>query len=80
MSTPQISGMTCLLMQLNPGWTPAQARQWWHNQGSIKGLMFQGDTDENNASTFFSNTRSLYNGVNRIAYFPFAGHRALRQD
>lgn len=80
MSTPQISGMTCLLLQLNPGWTPAQARQWWHNQGSIKGLMFQGETDESNAATFFSNTRSLYNGVNRIAYFPFAGHRALRQD
>lgn len=76
MSTPQIAGMSCLLLQLNPGWTPAQLRKWWHDN-SIKDLMHQGSTDENTPSTFFADTRSLQNGVNRIAYFPFAAHRAM---
>ena len=41
--------------------------------------MWQGSTDESNPSTFFSNNRSLMNGSNRIAYFPYAGHRAFRR-
>jgi len=76
MSTPQVAGMSCLLLQLNPGWTPAQLRKWWHDN-SIKDLMHQGSTDEGTPSTFFSNPRSLMNGTNRIAYFPFAANRAL---
>ena len=76
MSTPQVAGMSCLLLQLNPGWTPAQLRKWWHDN-SVKDLLFQGSTDENTPSTFFSNSRSLQNGYNRIAYFPFAANRAL---
>ena len=79
MATPQISGMSTLMLQLNPGWTPAQLRKWWQDN-AIKDLMFQGSTDENTPSTFFSNTRSLCNGTNRIAYFPYAVHRALQSS
>ena len=60
----------------NPGWTSAQVREWWH-KNSLKDLMWQGSTDESNPSTFFSNNRSLMNGSNRIAYFPYAGHLHL---
>lgn len=76
MATPQVAGMSCLLLQLNPGWTPAQLRKWWQDN-AVKDLLFQGSTDENTPSTFFSNNRSLMNGPNRIAYFPFAAHRAM---
>jgi len=76
MSTPQVAGMSCLLLQLNPGWTPTQLRKWWHDN-SIKDLLWQGSVDENTPSTFFANDRSLMNGTNRIAYFPYAVNRAL---
>jgi len=76
MSTPQIAGMSCLLLQLNPGWTPAQLREWWHTN-SIKDLLYQGPTDETNAATFFANDVSLQNSENRIAYFPYSAHVAM---
>ena len=76
MATPQISGMSCLILQLNPGWTPAQLRKWWQDN-AVTGLLFQGSTDENTPTTFFSDDQSLQNGPNRIAYFPFAANRAL---
>ena len=76
MATPQISGMSCLLLQLNPGWTPAQLRKWWQDN-ALKDLMFQGSTDENTPNTFFANNRSLMNGTNRIAYLPYVINRAL---
>lgn len=70
MSTPQIAGMSCLVLQLNPGFTPAMLRQWWH-KNSIKGQLFQGPTDENTPSTFFANSRNLMSPdatSNRIAF------------
>ena len=76
MATPQISGMSCLILQLNPGWSPAQLRKWWQDN-AVTGLLFQGSTDENTPSTFFANNKSLMNGSNRIAYFPYAVNRAL---
>lgn len=76
MATPQISGMSCLLLQLNPGWTPAQLRKWWQDN-AVTGLMNQGSTNENDNTTFFANDRSLMNGTNRIAYFPYVINRAL---
>ena len=71
MSTPNVAGMSCLVLQLNPGYTPAQLREWWH-KNSIKGLLYQGSTDENTPSTFFANTRNLMSPdatSNRIAFF-----------
>ena len=71
MSTPNVAGMSCLVLQLNPGYTPAQLRDWWH-KNSLKGLLYQGSTDENTPSTFFANTRNLMSPdatSNRIAFF-----------
>jgi len=76
MSTPQVSGMSCLVLQVNPGWSPAQLRKWWQDN-ALKGTLYQGSTDENNASTFFANNRNLMSPdatSNRIAQFPFAAH------
>jgi hypothetical protein len=68
--------MSALILQANPGMTPADLRTWWQNNAKT-GLLFQGDTNEGNPSTFFANDRSLMNGSNRIAYFPFAAHRPV---
>jgi len=76
MATPQVSGMSCLILQLNPGWSPAQLRKWWQDN-AVLNLMNQGSTDEGTPSTFFANNRSLFNGTNRIAYFPYAIDKAL---
>ena len=76
MSTPQVAGMSCLVLQLNPGWSPAQLRKWWQDN-ALKGALYQGSTDENNASTFFANNRNLMSPdatSNRIAQFPFAAN------
>ena len=79
MATPQIAGMCTLLLQMNPGMTPAQVRAWFQNN-AITGLMNQGSTNENDPATFFSGTNANYglmNGPNRIAYWPFSAHRPL---
>ena len=79
MSTPQVSGMSCLVLQLNPGWSPAQLRKWWQNT-SVKGLLFQGSVDENTPSTFFANSRNLMSPdatSNRVASFGFAAAYGL---
>jgi len=79
MSTPQVAGMACLLLQMNPGMTPAQVRAWFQNN-AITGLMNQGSTNENDPATFFGGTNANYglmNGTNRIAYWPFSAHKPL---
>ena len=76
MATPQVCGMSALILQANPGMTPAQLRAWWQNNAKT-GLLYQGSTDESTPSTFFANDRSLMNGSNRIAYMPFSGHRPI---
>ena len=70
MSTPNVAGMSCLVLQLNPGFTPAQLRNWWHTN-SLKGQLYQGSTDESTPATFFNNNRNLMSPdatSNRIAY------------
>lgn len=76
MSTPQVCGMSALILQANPGMTPSQLRSWWHNNAKT-GMLYQGSTNEADPNTFFSNDRSLMNGVNRVAYMPFSGHRPV---
>ena len=68
--------MACLLLQANPGMTPAQVRAWFQNNAKT-GLMNQGPTDESDPATFFGDNFGLMNGTNRIAYFPFSAHRPL---
>lgn len=76
MSTPQVTGMSALLLQMNPGMTPAQVRAWWQNN-AITGLLHQGNTNEGDPVNFFASDRSLMNGINRVAYFPYASHRPV---
>ena len=68
--------MSALILQANPGMTPAQLRAWWQNNAKT-GLLFQGSTNEGTPSTFFADDRSLMNGSNRVAYLPFSGHRPV---
>jgi len=79
MSTPQVSGMSCLVLQVNPGWSPAQLRKWWQDN-ALKESLYQGSVDENDATTFFANNRNLMSPdatSNRIAQFPFAANFAV---
>jgi len=73
MAAPQVAGMCALLLQMNPGMTPAQVRQWVINNAKT-GLMYIGDT---NNTTYFSNNRNLQDGNDRIAYWPYSSHRPL---
>lgn len=76
MAAPQVAGMCALLVQMNPGMTPAQVRQWVINNAKT-GLMYVGDT---NNSTYFGNNRNLQDGNDRIAYWPYSDHRPLNLD
>ena len=76
MATPQVCGMSALILQANPGMTPAQLRAWWQNNAKT-GLLYQGSTNEADPTTFFAEDESLMNGSNRIAYLPFSGHRPV---
>jgi hypothetical protein len=73
MAAPQVAGMCALLVQMNPGMTPKQVREWIINNAKSN-LLFVGDT---NNTTYFSNDRNLQDGNNRIAYWPYHDHRPL---
>ena len=73
MAAPQVAGMCALLVQMNPGMSPAQVRQWVINNAKT-GELYIGDT---NNATYFSNNRNLQDGDDRIAYWPFSDHRPI---
>ncbi len=73
MAAPQVAGMAALLMQMNPGMTPKQVREWFINNAKT-GLMYVGDTDN---TSYFTNNRNLQDGSGRIAYWPFSDHRPI---
>ena len=73
MAAPQVAGMCALLVQMNPGMTPAQVRQWVINNAKT-GQLYIGDT---NNTTYFSNNRNLQDGNDRVAYWPFSDHRPI---
>ena len=73
MAAPQVAGMAALLMQMNPGMTPKQVREWFINNAKTN-LLYVGDT---NNTTYFTNNRNLQDGNNRIAYWPFSDHRPI---
>ena len=72
MASPQIAGMLCLWLQLNPNATPAQ------------GLNFVNDTaktsqiHETGSATDYTDTRSLLGGNNRFAFNKFNSNVQLR--
>jgi subtilisin family serine protease len=73
MAAPQVAGMCALLVQMNPGMTPAQVREWVINNAKT-GQLYVGDT---NNATYFSNNRNLQDGNDRIAYWPYSDHRPI---
>ena len=73
MAAPQVAGMCALLLQMNPGMTPKQVREWIINNAK-ENLLYVGDT---NNTTYFSNNRNLQDGNNRIAYWPYSQHRPV---
>jgi hypothetical protein len=72
MSAPQVSGMAALLMQMNPGMTPKDVRNWFIN--NAKSGMYIGNT---NNTTYFGNDRNLQDGNDKIAYWPYSDHRPI---
>ena len=72
MATPQVAGMAALLMQMNPGMTQKQVREWFIN--NAKTGLYEGDT---NTSTYFTNNRNRQGGYDRIAYWPYSDHRPV---
>ena len=74
-AAPQVTGMVCCLLQANPGMTAKDVKNWLR-ANAAKNKMFQGITNESDPS-FWSNSSSLLNGGNRIAVFPYGGHRPL---
>ena len=73
MSAPQVAGICALLVQMNPGMTPAQVREWMINNAKT-GQLYVGDT---NNTTYFTNNRNLQDGNNRVAYWPYSDHRPV---
>jgi len=76
MAAPQVAGMCALLLQMNPGMTPAQVRNWIINNAATN-QMYVGDT---NSSTYFTSSsynRNLQGGNDRIAYWPYSDHRPI---
>ena len=76
MSTPQVAGMCTLLLQANPGMTPAQVRAWFMNNAQLPPF-HHGSTAENTPADFFLSDRGLMNGTGRVAYFPFSAHKPM---
>ena len=73
MAAPQVAGIICLLLQANPGMTPAQVQTWLRNNGKTD-LLYVGDNDASVPSDYFSSDRNLMGATNRIAYFPYSAH------
>jgi len=76
MAAPQVAGMCALLLQMNPGMTPAQVREWIINNAKTN-LMWVGDTDNQTYFTSSSYNRNLQDGNDRIAYWPYSDHRPI---
>ena len=64
MAAPQVAGVLCLYLQLNPWATPDQARAWLlHNSQSV--------IYNTGSSTDYTNDRSIKGSENRMLYNPF---------
>lgn len=71
MAAPQVAGMCALLVQMNPGMSPASVREWVINNAKTD-LLYVGDTDN---TSYFTSNYNLQDGNNRIAYWPYSDHR-----
>jgi plastocyanin len=65
MAAPQVTGILGLYTQLNPKYTPAQAKTFLENIGKNNQIFSSGEDDD------YTNTRSIYNGPDTFLFNKF---------
>lgn len=66
MASPQVTGMLALFLQMNPGATAQQCKNWLNNFGSKDNKMYSTGLDDD-----YSNSRSLQGQQNKFLYWPY---------
>jgi subtilisin family serine protease len=66
MASPQVAGVLALGLQLNPAFTPAEAKSWITNKSKTNLVYTTG------SGTDYSDSRSILNGPNRYLFNPFS--------
>lgn len=66
MAAPQVCGLGALVLQLNPGLTPANLKNWFVTKAVSNSVIYN-----SNVNNDYTNTRSLMGGNSRFLYNPF---------
>lgn len=66
MASPQITGILALYLQINPGASMQDCKNWLNNIASKDAMYSSGSVED------YANTRSLLGGPNRFPFFPYA--------
>jgi len=66
MASPQVCGLGALVLQLNPGLTPANLKNWFVTKAVSNSVIYN-----SNVNNDYTNTRSLLGGNSRFLYNPF---------
>lgn len=66
MAAPQVCGLGALVLQLNPGLTPTNLKNWFITKAVSNSVIYT-----SNVNNDYTNTRSLLGGNNRFLYNPF---------
>lgn len=66
MAAPQVCGLGALVLQLNPGLTPANLKNWFVTKAVSNSVIYTSNVDND-----YTNTRSLMGGYSRFLYNPF---------
>lgn len=72
MAAPQVAGLSCLYLQINPDASPAVLRNWLQSQGKQNQIYSTGQTSD------YTNLRSLQGSTNVFAFNPFNSPIQLR--
>ena len=65
MSAPQVAGVLALYLQLNPNYTPAQAKSWLTNTAKPSQIYTTGNNND------YTNDRSILESPNKFLFNPF---------
>lgn len=71
MSAPQASGLLALFMQINPGATPAMAKKWLLEKGSVENVLYNDSSTNNYYSSYGGSQYSLSGGNNKFLFNPY---------
>lgn len=74
MAAPQVTGMLALFLQINPGATAQQCKDWLNNFGSRADKMYTTGLDND-----YTNTRSLQGQQNKFMYWPYGASTNYKQ-